>query len=121
MGGACSEPERIEKKTLVKILTEKNFRSCLLALTKLPCLHSENMVSITGLAGLKKLKTPELFQIYQINTYGDKIIYNYRHYEVNTHKILIDIIDIDPLTFQFPNSYENKTMVLIYGEDEIHF
>lgn len=56
-----------------------------------------------------------------MNIDGYEIIYNYRHYEVNTHKILIDIINIDPLTFEFPNSYENKTIVLICGENEVKF
>jgi len=79
------------------------------------------MLSITGLAGLRKLKTPELFQIYQMNIDGGEIIYNYRHYEVNIHKILIDILNIDPLTFEFPNSYENKTILLICGENEVKF
>jgi hypothetical protein len=121
MGNTCSnydseQPLKKKKRTLVKTLTKENFRSCLLALTKLPRNRDENM-----LEGLKKLKSPELFQIYQIYNNDDKPTYNYRHYEVNTHKILIDIINIDPFSFEFSNPYENKTIELIYGEDGIYF
>lgn len=108
------------KKSLIKYLTETNFLLCLLTLTKLPRPPREdsNMLSITGLIG--KQRTPELFQIYQIhNDFSIKPTYHFRHYEVDTHNILTNINNIDPVTFEFPYSYENKTISLIYGEDFI--
>ena len=71
------------------------------------------MVSITGRG--KDTIAPELFQVYQYFGDDDIIKYRYQHLELGTHKKLQVIDDINPLTFEFPSSFQDKTIMSLNG------
>lgn len=105
----------IYKRVYTKPLTARLFRSCMLALANMPFPPIEdgvtNMVSITGEKG--STSVPELFQVYQLRDGS----YQYRHLEVDTHKTLNEIDNIDVHSFAFLHPCGGKSIELLYGVD----
>jgi hypothetical protein len=103
----------IYKRVYTKPLTARVFRSCMLALANMSFPPVEdgvtNMISITGEKGITSV--PELFQVYQLHDGS----YQYRHLEVDTHKTLSEIDNIDVHSFAFPHPCGGKTIELLRG------